>query len=338
MEPLAILALTTLVLGANVGEGQAQEAMEVQKLYGKWYEVAIGSTCRWIQARRSHLSAGTLVLGPGKAPGELSATSTRLRQGACRAYTENYQQSAELGRFTFQNARWKAHGETFVVHADPNEFAVWVMKKNSTHGLSTTAKLYGRTPVLSENLVEDFRRRALGLGIPEDAIFVLSNQGECIPPQAEEAPQERVRRTVLFEEEGSADGFAPALPNVGEADCQLLKDEGPCLGREVRYFYNASAQACQSFLYGGCLGNTNRFPTERACLQTCRTEAACRLPIIPGGPCPSEFWAFDAPRGACITFQGCGANANKFYLEKECKEYCGVLPEGDDDFLRPTVS
>ncbi|XP_077778430.1 protein AMBP-like isoform X3 [Podarcis muralis] len=337
MDQFMIFVVSALVLGSNLGRIESQEAVEVERLYGKWYEVALGSTCRWVRANGGRFAAGTLVLGAGKAPGELTATSTRLRQGACRSYTQDYQKGAEAGRFTFQNARWKAHGETYVARADPDVFAILVTEKNSTHGLSTSAKLYGRTPALREDLVEDFRRRALALGIPEEAIFVLSNQGECVPPKAEDAPQERVRRTPLFEEEGSADGFAPAFPDVKEADCQLPRDAGPCLGAELRFFYNASARSCQSFLYGGCLGNANRFLSERACLQTCRTEAACRLPITPGAPCPSTFWAFDSAQGACVTFRGCGANANKFYLEKECKEYCGVLAEGDDDFLRLTA-
>lgn len=55
--------------------------------------------------------------------------------------------------------------------------------------------------------------------------------------------------------------------------------------------------------------------------------AACRLPIVPG-PCKVLVtrWAFDAAQGKCITFSygGCKGNGNKFYSEKECKEYCGA--------------
>lgn len=39
----------------------------------------------------------------------------------------------------------------------------------------------------------------------------------------------------------------------------------------TRFFYNGSSMACETFQYGGCLGNGNNFASEKECLQTCRT-------------------------------------------------------------------
>ncbi|XP_028713872.1 inter-alpha-trypsin inhibitor [Peromyscus leucopus] len=104
-----------------------------------------------------------------------------------------------------------------------------------------------------------------------------------------------------------------------------------------RYYYNGTSMACEPFQYGGCLGNGNNFISEKECLQTCRTVAACNLPIVQG-PCRAyiELWAFDAAKGKCIQFVygGCSGNGNKFYSEKECKEYCGVPGDGYKELMQ----
>ncbi|CAG5120528.1 unnamed protein product, partial [Candidula unifasciata] len=51
--------------------------------------------------------------------------------------------------------------------------------------------------------------------------------------------------------------------------CKLKKDRGPCHSNLVRRFYNIDTGVCGVFLYGGCLGNQNRFFTEEECRTTC---------------------------------------------------------------------
>ncbi|XP_067106344.1 protein AMBP-like [Osmerus mordax] len=119
--------------------------------------------------------------------------------------------------------------------------------------------------------------------------------------------------------------------------CMLQPDGGPCFGILLRYFYNSTSMSCQSFSYGGCAGNQNNFLSERECLQSCRTEASCRLPMA-ASPCSAQppVWAFDSSRGLCLPYkQGyCQGNSNKFYSKAECEEYCGVVKDGEGEFLR----
>uniref|UniRef100_A0A8C0HAP4 BPTI/Kunitz inhibitor domain-containing protein n=1 Tax=Chelonoidis abingdonii TaxID=106734 RepID=A0A8C0HAP4_CHEAB len=98
--------------------------------------------------------------------------------------------------------------------------------------------------------------------------------------------------------------------------CRLNKDVGPCMGMNVRFFYNASSMACETFHYGGCLGNGNNFPSEKECLQTCRTEgkggspSKSEQPLASAGGAGSDFavpliWAPTAFCSSCVVLASC---------------------------------
>uniref|UniRef100_A0A0R3T9W4 BPTI/Kunitz inhibitor domain-containing protein n=1 Tax=Rodentolepis nana TaxID=102285 RepID=A0A0R3T9W4_RODNA len=51
--------------------------------------------------------------------------------------------------------------------------------------------------------------------------------------------------------------------------CRLPKDTGPCKGGHARYYYDPNTAKCRLFMYGGCLGNGNRFTTKVECEEAC---------------------------------------------------------------------
>lgn len=53
------------------------------QMYGKWYDVAVATTCKWMKNYKEKFSMGTLVLGPGPSTDQISTISTRLRYGHC---------------------------------------------------------------------------------------------------------------------------------------------------------------------------------------------------------------------------------------------------------------
>ncbi|KAI5138421.1 Protein Ambp [Manis pentadactyla] len=343
----ALLLLLTASLAVNASPVptppdniQAQENFNLLRFYGKWFHVAMGSTCPWLKRLKDRLTISTLVLGEGVMEQEISMTSTHWRKGVCEEISGAYEKTGTDGKFLYHKSKWNISMESYVVHTNYDEYAILLTKKFSRrHGPTITAKLYGREPQLRESLLEEFREVALGVGIPADSIFTMADRGECVPGEQEPVPSPplRARRAVLpQEEEGSGTGQLVTDFSKKEDSCQLGHAEGPCLGMVKRYFYNGSSMACETFQYGGCLGNGNNFVSEKECLQTCRTVAACSLPIV-HGPCRGsiQLWAFDAAQGKCIHFiyGGCQGNGNKFYSEKECKEYCGVPANGDEELL-----
>ncbi|CAI9623160.1 unnamed protein product, partial [Staurois parvus] len=54
------------------------------------------------------------------------------------------------------------------------------------------------------------------------------------------------------------------------AICDLPPNKGPCKGYLRSYYYNGTKKECSVFIYGGCKGNDNRFPTKRACEFACK--------------------------------------------------------------------
>ena len=58
---------------------------------------------------------------------------------------------------------------------------------------------------------------------------------------------------------------APTMPEY----CTLPPVSGMCEAYMPSFFYNATSGMCESFVYGGCGGNDNRFGTYEDCLLKC---------------------------------------------------------------------
>ena len=51
--------------------------------------------------------------------------------------------------------------------------------------------------------------------------------------------------------------------------CLLPVEVGPCEALIPAYFFNTQTKRCESFVYGGCRGNGNRFSTKELCESAC---------------------------------------------------------------------
>ncbi|OCT65216.1 hypothetical protein XELAEV_18041455mg [Xenopus laevis] len=227
---------------------QIQENFDLQKIYGKWYDIAMG--CKWLKQHKEKFNMGTLELNDG----EVRIVNTRMRNGTCS-----------------QIVGWGTTIQNYVVFTNYNEYAIMLMKKKKKDAENkTTVKLYRRSPDLQPTIIDEFRQFALTQGSPEDSILILTNGGECSPGEIEVRPQRTQRAVLPEEEEGSGMENSPLSKKKG-GSCRLAPASGPCFGNNNRYFYNSTTMACESFQYGGCLGNNNNFHSEKECLQTCRT-------------------------------------------------------------------
>ncbi|XP_039201630.1 kunitz-type serine protease inhibitor 4-like [Crotalus tigris] len=52
--------------------------------------------------------------------------------------------------------------------------------------------------------------------------------------------------------------------------CALPMDEGACLQYVVVWYFHPETDSCRPFIYGGCGGNGNRFPSKQECERRCK--------------------------------------------------------------------
>ncbi|XP_022053693.1 protein AMBP [Acanthochromis polyacanthus] len=318
-----------------------QENFNISRFLGTWHDVAVASTCAYMQRNRGEAAIGKLVLQRGATESKLKTTKTKLRGGTCQEMTVDYELTSTPGRFFYHIAKWGADVDAYVVHTNYDEYAIVIMSKaKSTGAKSTGVKLYSRTKTVRDTVLEDFKRLVREQGMSDDTIVIKKDKGDCVPGQQVAEPSarpvsQRVRRTLVptlatVDVEGSGDD-TPSFN--GTESCKAEPETGPCFGMHQRYYYNSTSMSCEMFKYGGCLGNQNNFESERECLQRCRTEAACRLPMA-AQSCTGHppIWAFDSSIGLCVQYKKdfCQGNGNKFYSKSECEEYCGVVKDGDD--------
>ena len=56
--------------------------------------------------------------------------------------------------------------------------------------------------------------------------------------------------------------------------CSLPSKQGNCKAFKPRFYYNSQSQKCEKFIFGGCQGNENNFPTFRDCVKKCAKQPA----------------------------------------------------------------
>ncbi|KAG7223899.1 hypothetical protein INR49_015155 [Caranx melampygus] len=320
-----------------------QENFELDRFLGTWYDVALATSCPHVQRYKGEMAIGKTVLQKSSSDNKLTLTKTGLRRGTCREYSGEYELTDIPGRFLYLS-KYGSEVDSYVVHTNYDEYAIMIMSKQMSSGeKSTSMKLYSRTRSVRTSLLEDFKTLVTQEGMSNETIFIKQDKGECVPgEEVEQAPAhrepQRVRRQVVemplvMADEGSGEPEPDFMDFKGTEACGAPPETGPCFGMHQRYYYNATSLSCQLFNYGGCLGNQNNFKTERDCLQKCRTEAVCRLPMA-AEPCTGQpsIWAFDSSAGLCVAYkQGfCQTNSNKFYTKAECEEYCGVVKDDGD--------
>lgn len=85
--------------------------------------------------------------------------------------------------------------------------------------------------------------------------------------------------------------------------CSLKKINGPCDGYYPTWYYDAERKQCGQFVYGGCLGNGNRFETKELCDELCITpETIGTCTIYSSHNSTASFYLFKIYNNDSIMF------------------------------------
>ncbi|XP_049526482.1 carboxypeptidase inhibitor SmCI-like isoform X4 [Dermacentor silvarum] len=122
---------------------------------------------------------------------------------------------------------------------------------------------------------------------------------------------------------------ATCLPQMGRPNaCQQLPETGVCRARMPRWFYDFRSRSCKIFIYGGCGGNENQFPTEEACQATClpthRRKIVCSQDPNPRQCYWGSRWYFNSSLDTCqqLPLGQCSSTANRFPTCVQCMSRC----------------
>ena len=122
-----------------------------------------------------------------------------------------------------------------------------------------------------------------------------------------------------FEDEESCQ--AECVFSKGPKACFLQKNAGSCQGAYNEWYFDLSKGSCTPFVYGGCLGNANRFLSQSDCEDLCTAQESVELCAKAKmvGSCDGSFphWYFDREMATCLPCKFYTSPANKTMSSNE---------------------
>ncbi|XP_067431003.1 protein AMBP-like [Thunnus thynnus] len=171
-----------------------QENFDLGQFMGKWYELAVVSTCpHYMQRKRGNPVIRALELKHLASQANFTMTATNFRTGSCTQTSTDYSLTNTTGQFYHYIARFEADVDTYVVHTNYNEFAMMVLLSvERPSGIkTTTVKLYSRTMDVRAAVMDDFKTLVRQRGLSDDTIINNQNRGECTPGEQVTEPTPR---------------------------------------------------------------------------------------------------------------------------------------------------
>ncbi|MEQ2247815.1 hypothetical protein ILYODFUR_012962 [Ilyodon furcidens] len=183
---LVVGSLWTLQMDPVLGKSPVTtlENFDFEQFSGRWYEVAVVSTCpQYMQRKKSDPVIVALELKHVHSQHNFTMTSSTFKNGTCRETLTVINLTSTPGRFFHHVARFGADVDCFVVDTNYNEYALMLqLSTEKPSGNKTTiVKLYSRTTSVSPLVLGKFKALIRLHGISEDTAIMNQHKGECFP-------------------------------------------------------------------------------------------------------------------------------------------------------------
>ncbi|XP_070845250.1 protein AMBP-like [Chaetodon trifascialis] len=156
-----------------------QENFDLVRFMGRWFELAVVSTCpHYMQRKSGNPVIVALELQHVASEGNFTMTATSFRNGTCKETSTDYGSTDTPGRFFHHVARFGADVDSFVVHTNYDEYAmVLQLSTEKPSGNKTTiAKLYGRAMNVTAAVLDDFKTVVRQHGMSDETIIMNQNK------------------------------------------------------------------------------------------------------------------------------------------------------------------
>ncbi|XP_056361408.1 complement component C8 gamma chain [Oenanthe melanoleuca] len=152
----------------------AQEGLSLQQLSGKWFLVSMASRCSYLAEHSHQLEATTMTVTV--LDGQSLAISTfKKLDRMCWEIRQHYLPAQAPGRFLLKGQRKSSKVDVVVGEADASSFVILYYQK----GRSISVKLYGRSSLVSDAVMDKFEQRARAVGLSEDVTYRFPTYGFC---------------------------------------------------------------------------------------------------------------------------------------------------------------
>ncbi|NXP62169.1 CO8G protein, partial [Chloropsis cyanopogon] len=144
------------------------------QLSGKWFLVSMASRCSYLGEHSHQLEATTVTVTILDVQ-TLAISTFRKLDNMCWEIRQHYLPTQAPGRFLLKGEGDCSKVDVVLGEADPSSFIILYYQK----GHSISVKLYGRTSLLGDAIVDKFEQRVRAVGLSEDVTYYFPTYGFC---------------------------------------------------------------------------------------------------------------------------------------------------------------